>query len=40
LNLTKFYNVYDLIKLNNYDSESINKNELVDSAIKGLVDGL
>jgi len=40
LDLTKFYNVYDLIKLNNYDSESINKNELVDSAIKWLVEWL
>jgi len=40
LDLTKFYDVYDLIKLNNYNSESINKNELVDSAIKWLVEWL
>jgi len=40
LDLTKFYNVYNLIKFNGYDSEWISKNELVDSAIKWLVEWL
>ena len=37
LDLWKFYEVYNLIKLNNYDSEWIKKDVLVDSAIKWLV---
>ena len=40
LDLDKFYKVYNLIKLNDYNSEWIDKNKLVDSAIKWLVDGL
>lgn len=40
LDLTKFWEVYNLIKLNNYDSNWINKEELLDSAIKWLVDWL
>ena len=40
LDLTKFYEVYNLIKMNNYDANTINKQDLVDSAIKWLVDWL
>lgn len=40
LDLTKFWEVYNLIKLNNYDSSSVNKEKLVDSAIKWLVEWL
>jgi hypothetical protein len=34
LDLNKFFKVYDLIKINDYNSESINKSDLEDSAIK------
>jgi carboxyl-terminal processing protease len=40
LDLTKFWEVYNLIKINNYNSEWINKEELVDFAIKWMVDSL
>lgn len=40
LDMDKFWEVYSLIKNNNYDSSGINKEELVDSAIKWLVDWL
>jgi len=40
LDLTKFWEVYNLIKFHNYDSEWIKKDELIDSAIKWLVDWL
>ncbi|MFK7780266.1 MAG: S41 family peptidase [Candidatus Gracilibacteria bacterium] len=40
LDITKFWEVYELIKLYNYSGSGINKNELVDSSIKGLVKGL
>ena len=40
LNLSKFWKVYEIILENNYDTEWINKEELVDSAIKWLVDWL
>ncbi len=40
LDLTKFWEVYKIIKINNYNSEWINKEKLVDSAIKWLVDWL
>ena len=40
LDLKKFWEVYNLIKFNNYDSSWIDKNELVDSAIKWLVEWL
>ena len=40
LDLTKFWEAYNLIKLYNYNSDWINKKVLVDSAIKWLVDGL
>ncbi len=40
LNLDKFWEVYSLIKLHNYDSDWIIKEDLVDSAIKWLVEGL
>ena len=40
LDLTKFREVYNLIKLNNYDSWWITNDELIDSAIKWLVDWL
>lgn len=37
LDLTKFWEVYNLIKQNNYDADTIDKNKLVDWAIKWLV---
>lgn len=40
LDLSKFYEVYKLIKINNYDANSINKDELLDWAIKWLVEWL
>ena len=40
LDLEKFWEVYSIIKLNNYDSGWIKKDELVESAIKWLVDWL
>ncbi|MDP2090412.1 MAG: S41 family peptidase [Candidatus Gracilibacteria bacterium] len=40
LDLTKYWEVYNLIKTNNYDSDSVDKIKLVDSTIKGLVLGL
>ena len=40
VDLTKFWEVYNLIKIDNYDSSSIDKSKLVDSAIKWLVEWL
>lgn len=40
LDLTKFWEVYNLIKIHNYDTNWVKKEELVDSAIKWLVDWL
>ncbi|QFR38604.1 S41 family peptidase [Candidatus Gracilibacteria bacterium 28_42_T64] len=40
LNLDRFWEVYSFIKNNNYDADQITKDDLVDSAIKGLVNGL
>lgn len=40
LDMTKFWEVYELIKQYNYSTEWINKNELVDSSIKWLVEWL
>ncbi|MFC1798160.1 hypothetical protein ACFLY2_03540 [Patescibacteria group bacterium] len=34
LDLTKFWEVYNIIKINNYDSKGIKEDDLVDSAIK------
>jgi len=38
--MTKFWEVYNLIKLHNYNDSWINKDELVDSSIKWLVEWL
>ncbi|MCD5385255.1 S41 family peptidase [Candidatus Gracilibacteria bacterium] len=40
LDLSKFWEVYSLIKLDYFESDGLNKNDLIDSSIKGLVDGL
>lgn len=40
LDLTKFWEVYNLIKINNYNAEWYSKEKLVDSAIKGMVEWL
>ena len=40
LDLTKYWEVYNLIKLNDYDSQSIDKEKLVDNSIKWLVEWL
>ncbi len=40
LDLTKFWETYNLIKLNNYDTEWVDKNKLLDSSIKWLVQWL
>lgn len=40
LDLTKFWEVYNFIKLNTYDSEWIDKTKLLDSSIKWLVEWL
>jgi carboxyl-terminal processing protease len=40
LDLTKFWEVYNIIKKHNYDVDWINKDKLIDGAIKWMVDGL
>ncbi len=40
LDMTKYWEVYNLIKLHNYNHSWIEKSELIDSSIKWLVEGL
>ena len=40
LDLSKFWEVYNIININNYNSDNINNNDLVNWAIKWLVDWL
>lgn len=40
LDLSKYFEVYKIIKNNNYDSEGIKKDELVESSVKWLVEWL
>lgn len=40
LDLTKFWEVYNIMKINSYDIESVKKEKLIDSTIKWLVDWL
>ncbi len=40
MDLSKYWEVYNLIKLNNYDSDSVDKKKLIDSSIKWLVSWL